>query len=102
MTEATNWVRTRAGQPALGLALALMVTTTAWAARGGPLDAPVSSEPRVPVATVLSAAGFVSSKGTAEPFVRVLPKDTVYSRDLLLVLPGFSAELQPTRSKGVT
>src|SRR5256885_2677208 len=35
-------------------------------------------------------------------FTRLQAKDTVHSRDLLLVLPGFSAELQPTRGKGVT
>jgi hypothetical protein len=79
--------------------LALVVGTAAG--QNGPIDLPPSSEPRVPVATVLEAAGLLSSEGAGHPFNRVLAKETVYSRDLLVALPGLQATLAP-KSRAVT
>ena len=79
----------------LGLAVLLAGLLAARAgAAGGPLDVPPSTEPRVAVATALSSVGLVSSEGTFEPFTRHRPDDTLYSRDLLLSLPGFQVNIQ--------
>src|SRR4051794_13728523 len=66
----------------------------------GPVDAPVSGEPRVKVATCLEEAGLFSSKGNGEPWQHVAAKDSVYSRDVLVVIPGLRARLEP-RPKSV-
>jgi hypothetical protein len=66
----------------------------------GPVDSPFSTEPRVAVAKSLSDVGFLSSLGEKQPFRRVRKGDTLYSRDLLLTLPGFRVELEPS-GKGV-
>jgi hypothetical protein len=83
----------------LAVLLAGLLAARAGAA-GGPLDVPASTEPRVAVATSLSNYGFLSSQGTFEPFERHKEGDTLYSRDLLLAIPGFEVNLQPT-SKAV-
>jgi hypothetical protein len=67
----------------------------------GPIDLPTSNDPRVPVATVVEAQGLIASEGPGEPFQRVLAKEKVYSRDLIVVLPGLKSVLEPV-SSGVT
>lgn len=76
----------------------LVLAGAAWAA--GPLDHPPSSEPRVVVAKSKAIAGFVSSEGKGDTFRRVRTGQDLYSRDLLVCLPGFKAALEPA-SKGV-
>jgi hypothetical protein len=50
----------------------------------------------VPVAKVLpDSAGLISSEGTGKEWIRVEPKESVHSRDLLVVIPGLKAELEP-------
>ncbi len=66
------------------------------AAASGPVDAPVSNEPRVPVAKCLSEPGLLSSPGVHQPFVRVHKGDTLYSRDVLVAIPGFRVNVEPT------
>jgi hypothetical protein len=61
----------------------------------GPVDAPASSEPRVKAATYLKGAGLLSSKGNGEAWQRLSPKAAVYSRDVLVVVPGLRARLEP-------
>src|SRR4051794_14291600 len=92
-------VRVRWRGPLLAVLLAALLIARATA-DSGPIDAPTSTEPRVAVAKALTVAGTVASQGTFEPFARVLEKDTLYSRDLLVALPGFQARVQPT-SKAV-
>lgn len=81
------------------LVLASAAVSPLWAA-GGPVDAPASSEPRVPLARTLTEAGLVASEGTYQPFIRVHKGEVVHSRDLLVALPGFKVDLQ-TDSKAV-
>jgi hypothetical protein len=95
MSERNVRVVWRGGRSAVVLAVALLGGPAGPAAAVGPVDVPASSEPRVPVATCVEAAGFVASPGTGRPFVRVLAKSQLYSRDLLVVLPGLRAVLQP-------
>src|SRR5262245_54666699 len=64
------------------------------------LEVRASSEPRVPVAKVVSDVGVLASEGAGEPFQRVRPREAVYSRDRLVCLPGLRAELEP-RPKSV-
>jgi len=81
------------------IALGAMALSTS--AASGPIDAPASGEPRVAVATCLSASGLVSSEGNHQPFFRVGKGDTIHSRDVLVNIPGLKSELRPT-SKAVT
>lgn len=85
------------GRATGGLALAALFLTLAGSAAlaVGPIDVPKSSEPRVPVAKSQSGPGFLSSTGAFEPFERIKPDAKLYSRDLLLALPGFQADLVP-------
>jgi hypothetical protein len=94
----------RVGQRAALMAAVLAGVLAAQAGgAGGPLDFPTSTEPRVPVATSLSGQGFVSSQGMFEPFERIKEDDTLYSRDMLVALPGFRARLQPnSKAVGLT
>src|ERR1700722_1167323 len=97
MSERTVSIRWRVGGLSAGLlavALAGWLGTKARSA-GGPLDAPVSAEPRVPVAKCLSYPGLQSSKGTRQPFARVEKDDILYSRDLLVAIPGLKVDVQP-------
>jgi hypothetical protein len=64
-----------------------------WAV--GPLGLPASTEPRVPAAKVVSDFGLLASEGAGEPYSRVRPGEEVYSRDVLLCLPGLRTELEP-------
>ncbi len=82
----------------LGLAL-LLVAMPARA--GGPIDAPVSNEPRVAVAKCLTAPGLVESRGNYQPWFRAMKGELVHSRDVLVALPGFKVDLEAL-SKGVT
>jgi hypothetical protein len=75
--------------------LGLLVLWVGSAAGNGPVDLPSSSEPRVPVATVVEAAGLLTSEGSGEPFQRLVVGDKVFSRDLVMVLPGLKATLAP-------
>src|SRR5262245_28030111 len=82
-----------------GLALLAVAATGALAAARaahGPLDAPVSTEPRVAVGKCLSEPGLLSSPGTLQPFVRVHTGDVLHSRDLLVAIPGFKVNVAPT------
>jgi hypothetical protein len=92
-------VRVRGAGPLLAVVLLGLLAARAGAA-GGPIDFPTSAEPRVPVARALASIGFLTSQGTFQPFERVREGDTLYSRDLLLVLPGFRSEVQ-SNSKAV-
>lgn len=65
-----------------------------------PLDHPESSEPRVPGGKVIESAGLVASPGVGEPYQRVRTGEEVYTRDLLMVLPGLKAVIEP-RPKSV-
>jgi uncharacterized protein (TIGR03000 family) len=78
------------------LAIALGIGYGASGATGaGPLDAPVSAEPRVPVAKCMSYPGLASSKGTRQPYRRVDLDDILYSRDVLVGIPGLKAKIEP-------
>jgi hypothetical protein len=66
----------------------------------GPINAPFSSEPRVKVATCLEAEGLYSSKGNGQRWQRVATKDPIYSRDVLVQIPGLRTRLEP-RPKSV-
>jgi hypothetical protein len=92
MSERIVGVHFRAVLLAVGLAGLLALRA---GAAGGPIDVPASTEPRVAVAKSLSANGFLSSQGTFLPFERVKENATLYTRDLLVVLPGFRASVQP-------
>jgi hypothetical protein len=76
-------------------AAGLLLGLAGVARAAGPVDVPASNEPRVPVAECLKATGLVASEGTGEPWQRVAPGERVFSRDLLMALPGLRAELQP-------
>lgn len=86
-----------AAPSALALLLAILVVP---ARSTGPIDAPQSSEPRVKVGKNLAKRGLLSSQGLNDAFERVRPGESVYSRDLLVALPGFQADIVPA-SKGV-
>ncbi len=79
----------------LVLVLGMAGLAFAPARAAGPLDAPASAEPRVPVATCTLAVGFYASEGKGRPWKRVYAKDAVYSRDLLTCLPALRAKLEP-------
>jgi hypothetical protein len=74
---------------------ALLVTATLAPAVAGPLDVPVSAEPRVPVATAVQAYGLLSSRAAGERWERLYHKDKVHSRDLVVCLPGLRSKLEP-------
>jgi hypothetical protein len=61
----------------------------------GPLGVPVTGEPRVPGAKVLSAYGLLASEGSGQAFQRVTAGETVSTRDVLVVIPGMRAEFEP-------
>jgi hypothetical protein len=82
----------------VGLTAWLLMAVAAMAA--GPVDLPLSAEPRVVVAKSKALAGFVSSEGRLQAFTRVHDGDDLYSRDLLVCLPGFQATVEPA-SKAV-
>jgi hypothetical protein len=73
----------------------LLVLTGGARAAGGPMDAPHSTEPRVPVAKHKTAVGLVASEGTFQAFNRVKLNDVIHSRDILVALPGFKSEVEP-------
>src|SRR4051794_31335402 len=60
----------------------------------GPVGLPPSPEPRVGAARVV-AGGVLASEGAGRPYRRLLPKDEVHSRDLVVCVPGLRAELEP-------
>ncbi len=97
MSERTVTVRWRVGVLSAGLLAIALVSGLGTQARSasGPLDAPVSAEPRVPVAKCLTFPGLQSSKGTNQPFARVEKGDTLYSRDVLVAVPGLKVEIEP-------
>src|SRR5262245_26117689 len=75
--------------------LIVIALATAGQLSGAPLDAPDSREPRVAVAKVVTKGGFVTSKGTGQPFERIDQNEKVYSRDVLVAIPGFTVNLEP-------
>jgi hypothetical protein len=83
---------------AAGLVTVLFLASATLA--DGPIDAPTSTEPRVEVATSKSLVGFVSSEGVGKAFSRVHKGEALYSRDVLVALPGFKVNVEPT-SKNV-
>jgi hypothetical protein len=84
----------RVGGGSLILAAVLAgVGTWGPATAAGPLDVPVSSEPRVVVATSKAKTGLVSSRGVGHRFHRLNSGSPAYSRDLLLALPGFKGSV---------
>jgi hypothetical protein len=80
---------------------ALVAGLCAEASAGGPSDLPESPEPRVEAGKCLSPRGMLSSKGNARPFARVAKDATVFTRDLLVAVPGFQIVLEPA-SKNVS
>jgi len=90
----------RCGAVALAVVVVGLVALPARPAVRSPLDLPPSKEPRVAVGKSLSGAGFWHSQGVGERFERFAAKDVVYSRDLLLALPGVQADIEPN-SRGV-
>jgi uncharacterized protein (TIGR03000 family) len=99
----------RVGRPSGGrsilaaglLTLALAAGIVIEVQSAAPIDAPRSVEPRVPAAKNLSFPGLLSSKGTGQPFGRVELNDTLYSRDVLVAIPGLKVNIEPT-SKAVS
>src|SRR5262249_26638207 len=63
--------------------------------QGAPLDAPNSREPRVAVAKVLTKGGFLASEGTGQVFNRIDQNAKIYSRDILVAIPGFKVNIEP-------
>ncbi|MFO0929193.1 MAG: hypothetical protein U0736_19580 [Gemmataceae bacterium] len=100
MSEHRGGRRPGAGGRTAALVLIATVAVASTTAASGPIDAPKSSEPRVPVAKSLSFPGLMASEGTSKPFLRVGKGETLYSRDVLVALPGFKVDLEPT-SKAV-
>jgi hypothetical protein len=88
-------VRVR-GAGVLALAVLILGLAASAARPTGPIDVPTSTEPRVAVAKSESGPGFLTSQGASRPFERIKPDTTLYSRDLLLALPGFQADLAPS------
>jgi uncharacterized protein (TIGR03000 family) len=99
MSEHTSrdwWHKGRRSIAAAGmLSLVLLVGIGIDGHSAAPVDAPPSAEPRVPVAKNLTYPGLFSSKGTGEPFVRMDKGDTLYSRDLLVGIPGLKVDIEP-------
>lgn len=89
----------RAGVLTLAVVVLALVALPAGTAPS-PLDLPDTTEPRVAVGKSLSGPGFRQSQGVHEPFERVRPRETIFSRDVLVALPGFQADVVPN-SKGV-
>jgi uncharacterized protein (TIGR03000 family) len=87
-----------------GVLAALLVGWYGTAASpSGPLDAPESLEPRVPAAKLLSFPGLFSSKGVGQAFSRNPKGTTLYTRDLLVAVPGFKVQIEPAgQSVGLT
>ncbi len=86
----------RVGGGSLILAAFLAGVGTWGPARAvGPLDVPVSSDPRVPVATSKAKTGLVFSRGVGHRFHRLPSGTTANSRDVLLALPGFKGSVVP-------
>ena len=83
------------GGTLLAMVAALGFINLSTAKAGGPIDAPESAEPRVPVAKCLSFPGLSASKGNGKSFTRVYKGDTLFSRDLLVVIPGFKVDVVP-------
>jgi hypothetical protein len=71
------------------------------AVRGGPVDIPPSAEPRVAAGKNLSAPGLIASRGSHQAYFRVGKGDAIYTRDLLVAIPGFEIALAPA-SKNVS
>lgn len=86
----------RIGRPVLAAVMFGVLAAGTALPSGGPVDAPVSNEPRVAVAKCQSYPGLMSSEGTFLPFKRVEKGEDVYSRDLLVAIPGFKVNLEPT------
>jgi uncharacterized protein (TIGR03000 family) len=89
-----RWLRGLVPAGMLALALGMGTGLPARSATG-PLDAPVSAEPRVPVAKCLTYPGLGSSKGNRQPFHRVEKDDILFSRDLLVAIPGLRVNIEP-------
>src|SRR5262244_3377373 len=70
----------------------------AWA--HGPVDLPPNFEPRVNVAKCLSSPGLVGSEGNGSRYFRIDKDEPLHSRDLLVAIPGFKVDVEPT-SKAV-
>jgi hypothetical protein len=90
-------MRMRGGAGHAGTALLAVITAVSSAPPAGaarPIDAPSSNEPRVAVAKCLSQPGLVASRGTGQPFARVSKGEELFSRDLLVALPGFKVEAE--------
>jgi uncharacterized protein (TIGR03000 family) len=77
------------------LALALLGWIGIEGQSAAPVDAPRSTEPRVSVAKNLSYPGLLASKGTGQSFARVEKGETLYSRDLLVGIPGLKVDIEP-------
>ncbi len=96
MSECTMRMRRgagRAGSALLAAVTASFLILPAHAAR--PIDAPTSTEPRVVVAKSAGQPGLFSSPGVGHAFMRVNKDDPLYSRDLLVAIPGFKADVEP-------
>jgi hypothetical protein len=91
--------RWRAGVVALAVVVVGLMAIPGRSDRG-PIDLPASTEPRVAVAKGPAGTGLRVSQGVGEPFKRPQAGASLYSRDLLLALPGFQADVVPN-SKGV-
>jgi uncharacterized protein (TIGR03000 family) len=104
MNEQTRQIRWRSGGRSIlatgSLALALLIGICFDGRSAAPVDAPKSVEPRVPVAKNLTYPGLLGSRGTGQPYARYEKGDTLYSRDLLVAIPGLSVHIEPD-SKGV-
>lgn len=98
MSERRRGRRSGAGWRTAALVLvgALVAAPTPARADTGPVDAPQTAEPRVPVARNLSSPGLMASEGTHKPYLRVSKDETLYSRDVLVALPGFKVDVEPT------
>src|SRR5262249_43504390 len=94
-----RFLRWRAGAVVLAVVVVGLVAVPGRTHRG-PIDLPASTEPRVAAGKMQAGVGFWVSQGVNETFKRTVPGTTLYSRDLLLALPGAQAEIVPN-SKGV-
>jgi uncharacterized protein (TIGR03000 family) len=99
MNEQTRRVRWNNGGRSIlaagSLALTMLVGIGIDGHSASPVDAPQSSEPRVPVAKNLTYPGLLGSKGTGQPFTRYEKGDTLFSRDLLVAIPGLKVNIEP-------
>jgi hypothetical protein len=100
----SEWMVGRQQQWRVLVALTVVLASTLQSrAGGGPIDMPNSSEPRVAVARSLSEPGLLASEGNFQPFFRVRKGDTLYSRDLIVAIPGFKVEIEPaSKAVGLT